>query len=250
MHMVSAILRRQLLQHTCVAIGGIGTLRMVRSGVRLLPGRRLEPPRRVPQLAPTEQGDTYLQEIVAAEMGVDIATATEICRQWNFWTLSGGGQQGGNVMVLEGVGRIRLSTLEFIAEPEFLNQLNPLPSEPLVAAPAAARGKKRKRQAVGQGRTYARGATQATNTNAKTTRAIKVTKATQVAAATKAAAAKAAPYTRTSRAHVRARGRNPHQYTVSFLAVLILLGALGYLAYFLWRHTSLWADFQHFFGQF
>jgi hypothetical protein len=189
---------------------------MVRSGVRLLPGRRLEPPRRVPQLAPTQRGDTYLQEIVAGELGVDIATATEICRQWNFWTLAGGnGREKGNTMILEGVGRIRLSTLEFTPDTEFLNQLSPLSAEPLVAIPMAG---------------------SASGTGSKRMPVMHPVMHPGPRKRSRGGRGKA----------VKARGRNPHQYTLSFFTVLILLGALGYLGYYLWNNTSLLAGLQQF----
>lgn len=34
------------------------------------------------------------------------------------------------------------------------------------------------------------------------------------------------------------RGKNPHHYTVSLLAILVVLVAVGYLAYYLWQHSE------------
>lgn len=191
MHIVSAILRRTLLQHTPVAIEGIGTLQTIRRGAQFLPGSRLDAPRRMPELVTSDTEDISLSEIVATELSTDILTALELCRQWHNWALSG---EDGSLMVLEGVGSIRIHTLEYYPDPEFLALLNPLPAEPLViAAPI------RKIATPQNGRRR--------------------------------------PSRR--RPPVRPRGKNPHNYTVSFVAILIVLAALGYLCYYLWAHTAL-----------
>lgn len=192
MHIVSAILRRSLLQHIPIAIEGVGTLHAIRSSTQFVPGNRLEPPRRIPELTATERGDAVLANIVAAELSTDILTATELCRQWLNWTMSG---QDGSLMVLEGVGSIRIQTLEFYADPEFLVLLNPLPAEPLVIPSPI-----RKNPGISPGVSGQR---------------------------------------RTRRVRVQPRGKNPHNYTVSFVAILVVLAAAGYLCYYLWTHTDI-----------
>lgn len=206
MHIVSAILRRRLLQHSPVAIEGIGTLRMVKTQAQLLPGRRLEPPQRYPQLVPTELSDPYLQEVVAEELGLDLATATEACHQWHHWSLSAD-EQNGEMMILEGIGTIRFSTYELFPDPYFLTLLNPIPAEPLIAATPFNPAYSLAAPGVPEAEYPGGGA-----------------------------------YHR--RTQVRAKGKNPHNYTVSFFAILIVLAALLYLAYFLWVHTSIFSDFQ------
>ncbi|WP_298063501.1 hypothetical protein [uncultured Rikenella sp.] len=209
MDAVSSILLRYLLQHRAVAVEGIGTLHTVRSGARLLPGQRLDPPRRMPELAETEYGDLPLTEIVAAELAVDSVTADGLCRRWREEAYAGAEAAGlsAGSMLLEGVGTIEADpergTSFFYADPLFLELLNPLPAEPLVV-PSPARRSTALVPAPGNSpRTGGR------------------------------------PRPRRS----RPRGKNPHNYTVSFFAVLIVLAALGYLCYYLWKHTGLFSDF-------
>ena len=40
----------------------------------------------------------------------------------------------------------------------------------------------------------------------------------------------------------RPKQKNPHNYTVSILAVVIVVAAIGYLCYYLWAHTDLLSD--------
>lgn len=206
MHIVSAILRRNLLQHLPVAIEGIGTLHTIRSGAQFLPGQRLDPPRRMPGLAATEYGDLPLTEIVAAELATDPATAGELCRRWReeaYDRAEASGLPAGSLM-LEGVGTIETDPVrgtEFFADSELLEILNPLPAEPLVvpspSRPAAAVPAPGKPVRPGQ------------------------------------------PHSN----RIRPKGKNPHNYTVSFFAILVVLAALGYLCYYLWAHTDLFAGF-------
>lgn len=39
------------------------------------------------------------------------------------------------------------------------------------------------------------------------------------------------------------KGKNPYNYTVSFVAALMALAALGYLCYYLWARTNILEDF-------
>lgn len=206
MHIVSAILRRNLLQHLPVAIEGIGTLHTIRSGAQFLPGQRLDPPRRIPELAATEYGDLPLVEIVAAELAADPAMAGELCRQWReeaYERAEVSGLSAGS-LVLEGVGTIEADPERgtgFFADPLLLEMLNPLPAEPLVvpspSRPDAAVSAPGRPVRPGQPRSN----------------------------------------------RIRPKGKNPHNYTVSFFAILVVLAALGYLCYYLWTHTDLFAGF-------
>lgn len=206
MHIVSAILRRNLLQHLPVAIEGIGTLHTIRSGAQFLPGQRLDPPRRMPGLAATEYGDLPLTEIVAAELAADPATAGELCRQWREEAYNRAETSGlpAGSLLLEGIGTIEVDPERgtgFFADPLLLEMLNPLPAEPLVvpspSRPAAAVPAPTKSVRPGQARPN----------------------------------------------RIRPKGKNPHNYTVSFFAILVVLAALGYLCYYLWAHTDLFAGF-------
>ena len=67
MDSVTTILRRYLLQHLPVTLEGVGTLRTLRSGAQFATGRRLDPPRRMPELVPegeplTDDGGGYTEE--------------------------------------------------------------------------------------------------------------------------------------------------------------------------------------------
>lgn len=206
MHIVSAILRRNLLQHLPVAIEGVGTLHTIRSGAQFLPGQRLDPPRRIPELAATEYGDLPLVEIVAAELAADPAMAGELCRQWReeaYERAEASGLPAGSLL-LEGIGTIEADPERgtgFFADPLLLEMLNPLPAEPLVvpspSRPEAAVSAPGKPVRPGQARSN----------------------------------------------RIRPKGKNPHNYTVSFFAILVVLAALGYLCYYLWAHTDLFAGF-------
>lgn len=206
MHIVSAILRRNLLQHLPVAIEGVGTLHTIRSGAQFLPGQRLDPPRRMPELAATEYGDLPLAEIVAAELAADPAMAGELCRQWReeaYERAEASGLPAGSLL-LEGIGTIEADPERgtgFFADSLLLEMLNPLPAEPLVvpspSRPAAAVPAPGRPVRPGQPRSN----------------------------------------------RIRPKGKNPHNYTVSFFAILVVLAALGYLCYYLWVHTDLFASF-------
>lgn len=204
MQIVSDILRRCLLQHRPVAVEGIGTLRTIRSGARFLPGQRLDPPRRMPELAETEYGDLPLTEIVAAELAVDPVTADGLCRRWREEAYAGAEASGllAGSLLLEGIGTIEADpergTSFFYADLLFLEMLNPLPAEPLVVPSPALR---------------------------------------TVPAPAAGSPSRTGGRTRPRR--IRPKGKNPHNYTVSFFAVLVVLAALGYLCYYLWAHTSL-----------
>lgn len=206
MHIVSAILRRNLLQHRPVAVEGIGTLHTVRSGAQFLPGQRLDPPRRMPELVMTEAGDLPLTELVAAELGADPVTAGEFCREWReaaYALAQASGLPEGSIL-LEGIGTIQADPergTEFYADPELLELLNPLPAEPLVVPSPSYR------------------------------------------AAPVPGSANPVRPGRPRPPRVRPKGKNPHNYTVSFFAVLVVLAALGYLCYYLWAHTDLLAGF-------
>lgn len=214
MHPVTAILRRALLRHTPVAIEGIGTLRTVRSGGRVLHGLRVEPPRRMPELVfdDPEGRAAPLTELVAAELAVDPATAGGICRDWRevlYADACTAGLAEGS-MVLEGIGTIAFPDgvydggAVFFPDPALLELLNPLPTEPLVipsptrriASPAGVPAK----HAVRQGQ-------------------------------------RRMPRVRPP------KGKNPYNYTVSFVAALMALAAVGYLCYYLWARTDILADF-------
>ncbi len=206
MHIVSAILRRSLLQHRPIAVEGIGTLHTVRSEAQFLPGQRLAPPRRMPELVMTEAGDLPLTELVAAELGADPVTAGDFCREWReaayALALASGLPEGS--ILLEGIGTIQPDPeqgAEFYADPELLELLNPLPADPLMVPSPSHRA------AVGSG-------------SANPTRP-----------------------DRSRPPRIRPKGKNPHNYTVSFFAVLVVLAALGYLCYYLWAHTDLLAGF-------
>lgn len=194
MHVVSALLRRTLLQYRPVAIEGIGTLHTARSSARFQPGQRLDPPRRMPELVATEAGDLPLSSIVAAELSLDPATAEGLCREWQqtagLLAMQSGLPEGS--LVLEGIGTLQADPetgFDFFADPDLLAMLNPLPAEPLVV-PSARRS--------------------------------------------------AAPMSAQHRP--RPKQKNPHNYTVSILAVVIVVAAIGYLCYYLWAHTDLLSD--------
>lgn len=191
MHIVSALLRRTLLQYRPVAIEGIGTLHTVRSSARFQPGQRLDPPRRMPELVATEPGDLPLSNIITAEFALDPTVAQELCQEW-LQTAAILAQQNGfpeGSLLLEGIGTLQTSPdagFDFFADPDLLAMLNPLPAEPLVI-PSARR-----------------------------------------------------PATPMSAQHrPRPKQKNPHNYTVSILAVVIVMAAIGYLCYYLWAHTDL-----------
>lgn len=214
MHAVTAILRRHLLQHIPVVIEGIGTLRTVRSGAQFLQGQRLEPPRRMPELVPENSvGDAMpLTDLVATGLGVDLFTADGICRQWRE-TLSTDAAMAGlaeGSMLLEGIGTVAFPEgiydggAVFYPDPELLELLNPLPAEPLVI-PSPAR------------RTAPVAGTPPANAGRQVQRQPPRVKPP--------------------------KGKNPHNYTVSFVAVLVALAALGYVCYYLWTHTDILADF-------
>lgn len=208
MDAVSSILLRYLLQYRPVAVEGVGTLHTVRSSARFLPGQRLDPPRRTPELAATEPGDLPLNDLVAAELAVDPATADALCDEWYGRACARAEQAGfpSGSLYMEQIGTIRVDRergVEFLADPEFLAMLNPLPAEPL-AVPSPARrtganaGRNDFRQRAGRPQRGRR---------------------------------------------MRPKGKNPHHYTVSFLAVSVVLAAAGYLCYYLWKHTDLFSAF-------
>ena len=194
MHVVSALLRRTLLQFRPVAIDGIGTLHTVRSSSRFQAGQRLDPPRRMPELVATEAGDLPLNSIVATELSLDPAAAEKVCHEWlqNAVILA---EQSGlpeGSLVLEGIGTLQVDPetgFDFFADPDLLAMLNPLPAEPLVV-PSARRS----------------------------------------------------AHPAQNRHRPRPKHKNPHNYTVSIVAVLIVLAAIGYLCYYLWARTDLLSD--------
>lgn len=214
MHAVTAILRRHLLQHIPVVIEGLGVLRTVRSGAQFLQGQRLEPPRRMPELVFDDLAGNAipLTELVATGLGVDLFTADGICRQWRETlyadaTMAGLGEGS---MLVEGIGTVAYPDgvydggAVFFPDPGLLELLNPLPAESLVI-PSPAR------------RTAPAAGTLPANTGRQGQRR--------------------APRVKPP------KGKNPHNYTVSFVAVLVALAALGYLCYYLWAHTDILADF-------
>lgn len=216
MHIVTSILRRFLLRHAPVEVEGIGTLCTTRSGAQFLPGQRLDPPRRMPELRVSEAGDALLTEAVAGELGMDFVAADALCREWREEAFALGVQagMGDHALLLEGVGTICWAedgAAEFYAAPELLELLNPLPAEPLVV-PSAGRRHSRP-QPIPE--SHPRG------TGNRGRRAVSTS----------------------GRRRVRPKGRNPHNYTVSFLAIGVALGALGYLCYYLWAHTDWLSDF-------
>lgn len=204
MHVVSAILRRYLLQHLPVAVEGIGTLHAVRSSARFLPGQRLEPPRRYPALGATEPDDLPLVQIVEAELALDPVTADSLCREWREAAYVQGELAGlpDGSLLLEGIGTIEVGADgggAFFPQPEFLEMLNPLPAEPVVVPSPSRRG----------------------TSGSGTGRPVRTA------------------HRRPNRG--RPKTKNPHSYTVSFIAVLVVLAALGYLCYYLWAHTDLFS---------
>lgn len=213
MHIVSTILRRYLLQRNPIAIEGLGTLHVALSEAQLLPGRRLEPPRRMLELVPTETADVPLIELVAADLTTDIITARDFCHEWReeaFYQAQMA-SMGKNTMLLEGVGTIRISRdndAKFYPDPDFLTLLNPLPSEPLIVPIP----------------TTPRYRSLATTAGARSSYVQR-------------------PPLRPRLPKVTAMGKNPHNYTVSFMAVLVVLAALGYLCYYMWLHTDLLSGF-------
>lgn len=214
MHAVTAILRRHLLQHIPVVIEGVGVLRTVRSGAQFLQRQRLEPPRRMPELVSGGTGaeGVPLTELVATGLGVDLFTADGICRHWREALYTDAAMAGlaEGSMLLEGIGTVAYPDgvydggAVFFPDPGLLELLNPLPAEPLVI-PSPVR------------RTTPVAGTPPTNTGRQGQRR--------------------APRVKPP------KGKNPHNYTVSFVAVLVALAALGYLCYYLWAHTDILADF-------
>ena len=214
MHPVTAILRRTLLQHIPVVIEGIGTLRTVRSGAQFLTGQRLEPPRRMPELTFDDPAGhaSPLTELVATGLSVDPVTADGICRSWRE-TLYADANAAGfaeGTLLIDGIGTVAFPDgvydggAAFFPDPALLELLNPLPAEPLVI-PSPAR------------RTTPAAGTPAPNSGR--------------------------PGQRRTPKIKPPKGKNPHNYTVSFLAVLVALAALGYLCYYLWARTDILADF-------
>lgn len=214
MHAVTAILRRTLLQHIPIAIEGIGTLRTVRSGAQFLQGQRLEPPRRMPELVVgnTVGNAVPLTELVATGLSVDLVTADGICRGWREALYADGSAAGfaEGTLLIEEIGTIAVSAgfyneeAVFYPDPALLELLNPLPAEPLVIPSPVRR-----------------------TTPVRETSIANTTRPGQ----------RHAPRVRPP------KNKNPHNYTVSFVAVLVTLAALGYLCYYIWVHTDILADF-------
>ncbi len=241
MDSVTTILRRYLLQHLPVTLEGIGTLRTLRSGAQFATGRRLDPPRRMPELVPegeplTDDEGGYTEgvpftEIIAAELAVDLATAAAWEEEWRASACAEAQAQGlaEGSMWLDGVGTIAfretegydgypVRTAEFYPDPEFLELLNPLPAEPLV---------------LPVGRWLADGT--ATEAEAPDTRGYDRRGPRRHPGPGRRNGGRRGP-------KVLPRERNPHNYTVSFLAVLIALGALGYVCYYVWTYTDWLSD--------
>lgn len=213
MHIVSTIIRRYLLQRNPIAIEGLGTLHVALSDAQLLPGRRLEPPRRMLELVPTETEDIPLTELVAEDLTTDSITASELCREWREQTFSQAQMEGmdEDIMLLEGVGTISIvpyADANFYPDPYFLTLLNPLPAEPLIVpTPTMPR--------------Y---------------RSITATAGTRSSFVER-------PTLRPRLPKISAKEKNPHNYTVSFMAIIIVLAALSYLCYYMWNHTDLLSRF-------
>lgn len=245
MDSVTTILRRYLLQHLPVMLEGVGTLRTLRSGAQFATGRRLDPPRRMPELVPegeplTDAEGGYTEgvpfvEIIAAELAVDLATAAAWEEEWRASACAEARAQGlaEGSMWLDGVGTIALRetegydgylqrTAEFYPDPEFLELLNPLPTEPLV---------------LPVGRWLADGNGTAAETEAAYARGGYDRRRSQ----RRPGPGRRGGGRRGPRV-APPRERNPHNYTVSFLAVLIALGALGYVCYYVWTYTDWLSD--------
>lgn len=207
MHTVSAILRRALLQHRSpVAVEGIGTLHTVRSGARFLSGQRLDPPRRMPELVASEADDLPLTSLVAAELSVDASIAEEMCREWLEGTYAQAAVNGlpAGSLFLEGIGTIQ-------ADPERGFEFFADPEllemlNPLPAEPLVVPSPARRPMPGPQPGYPAYGG-------------------------------------RRRPPRRRPKGKNPHNYTLSVFAVLVVLAALGYLCYYLWAHTDLFSAF-------
>lgn len=217
MHIVSALLRRTLLQQFPIAVEGIGTVRTTLRRARLLPGQRLEPPRRLPEVVATQPGDLPLPEVVATELAIDLPTAYALCDEWReegYRAAAEGGMPRGS-FVFEGVGAVRNDAVRggvLLVDPAFLEMLNPLSAEPLVVATAtkrpAAADNELQTAPDRRGRRTGGGARRGGMQPARQARP-------------------RGP-----------RGKNPHRYTVSFLAIAVVAVAAGYLGYYLWRHAD------------
>lgn len=202
MHIVSSLLRRTLLQHVPVAIEGVGTLNTFLTSAQFLSGQRLEPPRRMPELVATEAGDRPLVSIVAAELALDPMTAEQVCYTWQEEAADQAAREGlpeGSLCV-KGVGTIRND-----AERGTVFYAEPSLLEmlnPLPAEPLVVPSAARKHIPLPM-----------------TEQEVRRTRHRQAY-------------------HQRPKTKNPHNYTVSVLAILITLAAVGYLCYYLWQHTD------------
>lgn len=202
MHIVSSLLRRTLLQHIPVAIEGVGTLNLSLHSAQFISGQRLEPPRRMPELVATEAGDRPLTAIVAAELALDPMTAEQVCYAWQEEAAEQAAREGlpeGSLWI-EGVGTIRNNAERGTAFYAEPSLLEML--NPLPAEPLVVPSAARRHIPLPM-----------TEQEVRRPR-------------------------RRPAYRQRPKGKNPHHYTVSTLAILITLAAVGYVCYYLWRHTD------------
>ena len=202
MHVVSSLLRLTLLQHIPVAIEGVGTLNLSLRSAQFISGQRLEPPRRMPELVATEVGDRPLAAIVAAELSLDPMSADQLCYTWQEEAAEQAACEGlpEGSLCIEGVGTIRNDPERGVAFYAEPELLEML--NPLPAEPLVVPSAARKHIPLPM-----------------TEQEVRRTRHRQAY-------------------HQRPKAKNPHNYTVSTLAILITLAAVGYLCYYLWRHTD------------
>lgn len=239
MHIVSAILRQYLLRREPVAVDGIGTLRTVRADALWGTQDRIAPPSDQLEFLPYETDASYLTFLVAQELELDHASAAELCRQWTAWAQS----NNDGTMVMEGVGTVELAQGIFWPDPAMTDLLNPIPSEPMplekpiVAVPAL-------EPEISSGETYpgdelpAEAFEEPIEVGYSAPEFEYIPQPEPVSEAV----APVAPARRTS-GNIAPEGRNPHLYTFSFMALIIVIAALGYLCFYLWRNTTLVSQF-------
>lgn len=202
MHVVSSLLRRTLLQHIPVAIEGVGTLHLSLRSAQFISGQRLEPPRRMPELVTTEAGDCSLSAIVAAELALDPMSANRLCYDWQEEATEQAAYEGlpEGSLCIEGVGTIRTDPEQGAVFYAEPELLEML--NPLPGEPLVVPSAARKHIPLPM-----------TEHEVRRTH-------------------HQSPYRQ------RPNTKNPHNYTVSTLAILITLAAVGYLCYYLWRYTD------------
>ncbi len=208
MHPVADIIRRRLLQHTSLMLPEVGTLSVVRASSRMLGNNRITPPYYVLELNAAEAPS--LVGAIASELAVAPPVAAAIYQQWL-------GQGDGRTLSIEGVCRIGPGPGELTVDTAFIEQLSPLPPEAtVIAAPI-----KRRNPACGPA---------ANSGRHSQPRNIPGQHATPAATGRRS---------RVIPPGVKPRSKGPHNQTLAVIAVVVALGAIAYLGYYLYRNSTL-----------